>query len=35
MHEIKNDMFTNMTIRLDMKCPKWPYKLNKLLPGDV
>ena len=28
---IKNDIFTNMTIRLVMKSPKYPsYKLNKL-----
>ena len=29
-HEIKNDIFTNIPIRLDMKSPTCPYKLNKL-----
>ena len=29
-HEIKNDIFTNMIIRLDMKSLKYPYKLVKL-----
>ena len=28
-HEIKNDIFINMTIRLDMKCPKCLYKLGE------
>ena len=27
-HVIKNDIFTDMTIRLDMKSPKCPYKIN-------
>ena len=27
-HVIKNDIFTNMTIRLDMKSLKCPYKIN-------
>ena len=27
-HVIKNDIFTNITTILDMKCPKYPYKLG-------
>ena len=27
-HEINNDIFTNITVRLDMKSPKCPYKLK-------